>query len=206
MIDYLLQQGDSVYWPHLDAVEARHKDFADHNDLWYAVHRGATLPNWSGTWDSIPLMLDLIDHEDARFIFWFDADTLIVGDADPRDQMTGGELIAMARHPGPPEHYNCGVVFLRACAQTKALLQRMLDNGPSHYPWFEQNLMNEYLAEDEWAGKVKTLPHTWNSTVVLKHSPDCIVRAWHGYPGGPAARLKAMQAAISKFENTGTLA
>jgi len=198
MTDYLLQQGREDYWPHLNLVAPLHRAYAKRHGMKYVSYRGVVIPEWRwGGWDHIPLILALVGREDAGWVFWLDADTLIVGDADPRDVMDG-YLVGMARHPGPPEHYNTGVKFLKACKEVGDLLQRVLDSGPGVHPWYEQNFMNQYLAEPQWAGKIKTLPNEWNSTVVLGHPEQCIIRAWHGFSQRPAARLVAMQREITR--------
>ena len=190
MTDYLLQQGREKYYPLLNLVSDIHGRWAEDHNLTYLAQYGAILPDLPGYWDSVKLMLDLATLPSTDYIFWLDADTLIVGDGDPRAAM-GDALVAMARHPGPPEHYNCGVLFLRACKQVTDWLQKVLDGAPGVHPWYQQDFMNEYLKEPQWAGKVKTLPHEWNSTVVLNHPPECIVRAWHGFPGDRCAAMRA---------------
>lgn len=197
MTDYLLQQGRSIYWDCLDLTEQIHRNFARRYGLTFISHRGAVLPDWYGTWDSVPLMLDLVQREDTGLVLWLDADTLIVGDADPRE-ILGECLIGMSRHPGPPEHYNCGVLFLKACGQVSSLLQRILNNGPGEPTWYQQAIINELLTEPQWSGKIKTLPHEWNSTVVLRHPEQCIIRAWHGSKGGREGRSELIAEEIAK--------
>lgn len=197
MTDYLLQQGREDYWACLDLVRDRHQAYADAHGLEYVVHRGAMLPDWTGHWDAILLMLDLVRRDDTGLILWLDADTLIVGDADPRLELAGYD-VGMARHPGPPEHYNCGVLMLRAGHDTARWLERVLNSGPGVYPWYQQDFMNAYLAEPEWKGRVVTLPTEWNSTVILGHPERCVIRAWHGYPGGTWARYEAMRKAVQR--------
>jgi len=57
--------------------------------------------------------------------------------------------------------------------------------------------MNELLDAHEWAGKVRDLPHVWNSTACLGHPEDCEIRAWHG-GGAHEKRLADMQAEIER--------
>jgi len=197
-MDYLLQSACEAYIPMLDLTAERHAAFAKRHGMEFISNRCAVLPDWNGNWDSVPLTLDLVKRDDTGLVMYLDADTLIVGDGDPRDAL-GDYLIGMTRHPGPPEHYNCGMMLVKACEQVAVLFERMLDNGPGEYPWWEQTILNKLLTEPQWTGKVKTLPHEWNSTVVLKHPERCIVRAWHGYPGGAAGRVKQMELAIAKL-------
>jgi hypothetical protein len=197
MTDYLLQQGREEYYPCLDLVAPIHQDWADRNRLEYVVRRGAVLPDWTGHWDGVELMLDLVQREGTGYVFWLDADTLVVKDCDPRAVMRGYD-VAMTRHPGPPEHYNCGVLFLRACRGVVDLLSRMLDEGPGVWPWYQQDLLNRCLAEPHWEGRVLTLPHEWNSTAILGHPESCFIRAWHGWPGGSWARYLEMRKAVGR--------
>ena len=197
-MDYLLQTARGEYTQMLDISRQRHADYARRHGMEYVTFEGAVLPDWWGGWDSVPLILDLVRRDDTGIVFYLDADTLIVGDGNPREAL-GTYLIGMTRHPGPPEHYNSGMMLVRACAQTAALIQRVLDAGPGKRPWWEQTIFNQLLTEREWMGRVATLPHEWNSTAVLGHPERCIVRAWHGYPGGVQGRVKQMEIAIAKL-------
>ena len=196
MPDYLLQQGRRGYWPHLDLTERIHSAYAERHGLQYISHRGAVLPEFVGYWDSVPLMLDLVTREDTGFVAWLDADTLICDDADPREAL-GDYLVGMARHAGPPEHYNCGVLFVRACPQTRGWLQWVLDEAPGSFPWYQQTVMNRLLTDPQWDGRVLTLPNEWNSTVGQGHSPGCHIRAWHG-TGTVPERVAMMRAEIER--------
>lgn len=197
MVDYLAQQGREDYWPHLDLVASIHEAFARHHGLTYIVERHAEQRFPWGGWDKLAFLIDLLARPDTGWVFWVDADALIVGDTDPRIAMSK-ELIGMARHPGPPEHYNCGVMFLRGDLRVVRWMRRVLERGPGGLPYYEQDIMNELLAGPEWEGLVKTLPHEWNSTVKHRHPTDCYIRAWHGMQGGPPARLKLMEAEIKQ--------
>lgn len=197
MVDYLVQQGREEYWPHLDMVYPRHRTFAAWHGMGYIAQYDAEQQFAWGGWDKLPLLIELLEREDTGWVFWVDADAVIVSDADPRTAM-GEELIGMARHPGPPEHYNCGVMFLRGDPRVADWLRRALARAPGGPPYHEQTIMNELLDAPEWAGLVKTLPHVWNSTVKHGHPVDCHIRAWHGMPGGPAARLAPMRAELER--------
>jgi hypothetical protein len=199
MTDYLLQQGREGYWPLLDLVAPIHQAYADAHDLTYICHKGAVVTKWPGYWDSVQLMLDLSQDSGTGQVFWMDADVLIVSNADMRDVL-GEHLVGMARHPSNQhgEHYNCGVLFFRACEQVSDWLRKVLDGGPGEHPYYQQDYMNLYLREPQWAGKVLELPHEWNSTVKLGHPENCNIRAWHGHKGGAVARLQAMQLDIQK--------
>lgn len=188
-MDYLVQHGRKAYWQMLDLTNKRHAEYARRHGMSFISHRGPIVNQWTGHWDMIPLLLYFIRRPNTGYVFWLDADTVICKDADMRDVLNGHK-VGMSRHPGPPEHYNCGVLFLQACKEVETWLGRVLDLGPGIYPWYQQNLMNEHIG---MVGKVKTLPHEWNSTVVLRHPEDCIIRAWHGSYGGISRRLSLMR-------------
>jgi len=198
MTDYLLQVARPSYWPHIDLVERVHRAYAERHGLEYIViHNSEPFTTWGG-WDKLPYLIELTGRADAGLVIWLDADTLAVGRADPREAL-GDALVGMARHPGrtTPTTLNCGVMLMRACLQTHAWLTEVLARQPGIYPWYEQDLMNELLDAPEWAGKVRDLPHIWNSTVCLGHPEECEIRAWHG-GGAHEERLRAMRTEIER--------
>lgn len=197
MTDYLLQAADENFYPLLDLGEPLHRAFAQRHGLEYVIRRERVLPDWAANWDKVPLLLGLVQREDTDWVYWLDADVLIVGDADPREVMDGYQ-VGMSYHPGAGGHYNTGVIFMRACPQVACLLERVLASGPGRPPYYEQTYFNRYLAESHWAGQIVTLPHEWNSTVKLGHPEECVIRAWHGTPGGPKRRAKLMRAEIAR--------
>jgi len=198
MTDYILQQARESYWPHLDLVAPIHSAYAERHGCEYVVERGAEVFHKWGGWDKLPRLIELTGRPDTGWVFWLDADTLAVGDADPRGVM-GDALVGMSRHKGrtTPTTLNCGVLFVRACTQTHEWLTEVLARQPGVYPWYEQDIMNELLLEPEWAGLVRDLPHVWNSTGCLGHPQECEIRAWHG-GGAHSSRLRAMRAEIER--------
>jgi hypothetical protein len=183
----------------LDVSEQRHRAYAERHDLIYQVHNGAVHPDWSGHWDAIPLLLELMADKATRWIFWLDADTLIMDDADLRKALPKSAKLGMCRHPGPPEHWNCGVMFVRNLKRTRAWLAEILSRGPGVYPWYQQAIMNELLDTPAWAGLCTQLDDRWNSTVVLNGPQDCHIMAWHA-DGGPDYRARNMIAALQDRE------
>ena len=195
-MDYLIQHGRKAYWQMLDITEQRHREYAKRHKMAYVNHREAILQQWPGYWDMIPLLLYLVRRPDTDYVFWLDADTLIVGDVDMRTALNGC-MVGMTKHPGPPEHYNCGVLFSRACKEVATWLERVIDLGPGVYPWYQQNYLNEYIGFMEHRGMVKVLGNEWNSTESLGHSEDCYIRAWHGTAGGIQPRMALMKERIA---------
>jgi len=205
-VDYLFQLGTKAFWPHLDLVAPLHSAYAKRHGVEYICYRGPfpTSP-WPGglasdqAWKQYSIMLDLVHDENTGMIFYADADTLIVGDKDPRPVMDG-YLVGMTWHPKNRSHighYNRGVFFIRACKQVGDLLERVMKNGPDKAPHYDQGLLNKYLAEPQWDGKLKTLPSEWNSIVKLADSEKCVIRAWHGM-GNVHKRFQAMQAEMRR--------
>ena len=194
-MDYLLQTARGEYQPMLHLTRRIHAEYAQRHNMAYIAHTGAMLPEWTGHWDMIPLLLYLVRRPETGLVLWLDADTLIIGDSDPREEL-GDCTIGMTRHIGPPEHYNCGVLIVRACREVNAWLETVLVLGPGKYPWYQQDIMNAHIGMID---KVATLPHEWNSTVILGHPEQCIIRAWHGYPGGVPGRIEQMELAIAKL-------
>ena len=200
-IDYILQVARPEYHYCLSLVEGVHRHYAKMHDMEYVQVKDAPEVSGWGGWDKIPVLIDLIGRPDTGLVVWLDADVLVVDlSADPREVL-GGHLIAMARHPGHERGtttYNCGVMFVQACPQTHEWLNNVLAHTPGKHPWYEQDIMNHFLEDEQWDGLVKTLPHEWNSTVTLQHSDDCIIKAWHGFRGGPTRRAEYMKKEIEK--------
>lgn len=179
--DVLLQQGRADYAPMLDLSAPYHRAYAERHGLEYVRVDGAQLPDWTGHWDSIPLFIGLIEQGADR-VFWLDADTLIVGDEDVREGLSGHPL-TMARHPGEGGHWNCGVFFIEASGRVWEFFNEVLRRGPGYYPWYQQRIMNELLDRPEWSGMVGVLDNRWNSTVRHVEAPNPVIMAWHGTPG-----------------------
>jgi len=198
-MDYLLQCVSLEYSPMLDLTEDIHRDFAKRHNLTYVSKRGRVMEEYPAIFDAIPFTLSYLKKPDAGLVIWLDSDTLVVKDSDPH-AVLGNHLVGMSRHRGPPaEHYNAGVMFLKACEEVIALFQRVVDNGPGVYPWYQEDFINKYLNEPQWDGKILTLSHEWNSTVILGHPEKCFIRAWHGYPGGLQERIRQMKLSIAKL-------
>ena len=193
MTDILLQQGRAEYAQLLDFSEPRHRAYAERHDLCYLRYDGPLVPSWSGHWDQIALFRALLG-QGAERIFWIDADALIVGDTDIRDGLGEADL-AMARHPGPPEHWNIGVCCIRNGDRVRELVRAVIERGPGGFPWYQQAVLNERLDGEFADVEVARLGNEWNCTHCLGHFTEVrepVIVAWHSMPGLDA-RLDAMQ-------------
>jgi len=205
-VDYLLQVGSAAYGPHLDLVSSLHGAYAKLHGMEYVVYRGPypTSP-WPGgvtsdqAWKQYSLILDLVRDKNTGLVCYVDSDALIVGNKDPRPVMDG-YLAGMTWHPKNEKHaahFHRGSFFLKACDQVVGLIERVLREGPGPRPHWDQGLLNKYLAEPQWKGKLRTLPSEWNSIVKLGDSEKCVIRAWHGM-GSIQRRLQLMQAEMKR--------
>ena len=89
----------------------------------------------------------------------------------------------MVRHPGPPVHFNCGVIFFRNRGRILGFIDEVMARLPGRRPWFEQQILNDLIAEERWVGIFERLDDRWNSTVNVNESPEPVVMGWHGVYG-----------------------
>ena len=198
----LAQQARSAaYGALLDLTEARHRAYAERHRMAYVRVDGPVAdPSWPGHWDQIRLLLNLLG-EGAEAVFWLDADTLIVDeDADLRDGLGDG-LVRMARHPGPPAHWNCGVLLARNALGVVLFLRATLERGPGEAPWYQQAVMNELLALPRWRHLVSRLDDRWNATFGVSEVARPAVVAWHDGQG-PAGKLARMAAYLDSLDDS----
>lgn len=192
--DVLLQQGRPEYRALLDLTEERHRAYAERHGLCYERFDG-TYTSLTGHWDSIVLMRDILANGEVDWLFWLDADALAIGDTDPRTAVETS--IGMVRHPGPPEHWNCGVLFLRNGRDVRRWLDEVWARRPGVYPWYQQREMNELLQEPRWGGLVSRLDDRWNSTWEVNESPTPEIVAWHN-GRSPGEKLAAMRSYLER--------
>ena len=192
-MDVLLQQGRAEYKELLDLTEGIHRAYAHRYGMRYVRYDGPFVPDWTGHWDQIALMRALLGMPDVERVFWVDADAAIVGDEDLREGLGDGDL-GMARHDGPPEHWNCGVLFVRNSPEVRGFFRAVIEGGPGEFPWYQQTLMNE-LIDGGYPVFVHRLHDRWNSTVGFTDVPDPVIMAWHGTPG-PVNKLAAMRTGL----------
>ena len=209
-VDYLFQSGAKAYWPHLDLVASLHSAYAKRHGMKYVCYRGpfpaspwvapkALQTTFDTVWKQWLLMLELIRDQNTGWLFWVDGDAIIVGDKDPRPVMEDC-LVGMAWYPENKNHiahYHRGVMLLRACEQVAELLEHVLEEGPGKHKYYDQGILNRHLTKPQWRGKIKTLPHEWNSCVKINGPEECVIRAWHGM-GPIKSRFPRMQAEMRR--------
>ena len=209
-VDYLFQSGAEVYWPHLDLVAALHSAYAKRHVMEYICYRGpfpaspwvapkALQTTFDTVWKQWSLMLELVRDQNTGWVFWVDGDAIIVGDGDPRPLM-GGHLVGMAWYPKNAKHvghFHRGVMLLKGCQEVADVLELVLKNGPGVHPHYDQAILNKYVTEPHWKGKLKMLPIEWNSAAKHNDPRKCFIRAWHGM-GPIKSRLPRMQAEMRR--------
>jgi hypothetical protein len=200
----LIQQASWEYAPLLDLTARLHADYARRHGMTFLAVRGRVLDEGEYVaFDKLALMRQAMD-ERFIYVFWIDADAAIVGDEDLRGALGAFHEtplretplretplretplrmeIGMARHPGPPEHYNVGVILARNTDRARAFLDEALARRPGPLPWHEQQVINDLAGEPRFAGCVRRLDDKWNSTVNANEVEDPVVMAWHGVGG-----------------------
>lgn len=196
----LLQHARAEYKALLDLTEERHRNFARRHGMEYVRVDGTAMPGRTGHWDGLLLMwAGLLFGAEA--VLWVDADALIVGDEDWQ-RIKPGQGIRMARHPGPPEHWNCGVMLAQSGQagpgrRVVDFLQETILLGPGRYPWYQQQIMNDLAQLPQWEGIIQRLPDRWNSTLGVNEAERPVIVAWHGVSGAEE-KLAAMKRWMGK--------
>jgi hypothetical protein len=201
----VVQQARSAeYGALLDLTQTQHQAYAERHGMEYVRVDGAVAPpSWSGHWDQIQLLVNLL-NDGAGFVFWLDADTLIVDlEADLHEGLGEGQL-AMTRHPGPPAHWNCGVLLARNTPQVRGFFAQTLALGPGEFPWYQQKVMNHLLARAEWRHLISRLDDRWNATFGVTEVARPAVVAWHDGQGA-ASKLVRMKAYLREHGHGGEL-
>lgn len=191
MTAILLQQATAKYKSLLDLTERRHRLYATRHAMKYMRLDGTIMPAWNPYWNPVFLWLMLLMQGDVAGVWWVDADALIVGDEDMRYTVEAGR-VGMFWEERPSPHWNIGVIFLRNSERVRAFLRAAIARGPGGPPWYCEQIMNDLLAEPEWADLVQGIDHRWNSIRGYTEVADPQIVAWHGEPGA-AGKLAKMQ-------------
>lgn len=196
-MDVLVQQASQAYAGLLRLSEGRHRAYAEQHKMRYMRYDGPQgMEGWPPTWHGWVCCLRLL-QAGTDWLFWLDADALIVLDEDLRGAL--GEdapqgRMGMVRHPGPPEHWNTGVMYIRNSARMQAFFMEVLKRGPGRWPWYQQEIANELLGEAAWRDLVVRIEDRWNSTFGVNWAAEPAVVAWHGVPAGQ--KLREMEAYV----------
>ena len=190
----LLQHArNDEYGELLDLTEVWHRAYAARHGMLYYREDGRIVenPEWTPHWDQIALMLEVLDKQVIKNLCWLDADAMIANpDRDWRAVLHKTDM-AMVRHPGPPEHWNCGVLYVRNTLFVRHFLRDVLRLGPGFYPWYQQQVMNHLLDyNDQYAGLATRAGDEWNATWGTNEHASPVVVAWHN---GRAPKEKADQ-------------
>jgi hypothetical protein len=173
---------NDTYGRLLDMTEVWHRAYAARHGMRYYRDDGRIVrdPNWAPHWDQVALMLEVLDKKVVQLLCWLDADAMIVGvERDWRPVLHGTDM-AMVRHPGPPEHWNCGVMYVRNTQRVRGFLREVLHRAPGFYPWYQQQIMNDVLGYyDEYKGLASRAGDEWNATWGVNEHESPVVVAWH---------------------------
>jgi hypothetical protein len=175
----LIQAASWEYAPLLDITAKRHADYAQKHGMSFECLRGRWLDGSAGVlgWDKLVLIQQAL-RAGFEHVFWIDADAAIVGDEDLRGALTHGTL-GMVQHPGPPIHFNCGVMMMRNTQRLGTFLEAVLSYCPGIAPWWEQNVLNDLITSEKWFA-FERLDDRWNSTFGVNESDHPVVVGWHG--------------------------
>jgi hypothetical protein len=175
----LLQQASPEQAILLDLTGKRHLAYAERHGIAYWTV-GKRMIDENGAiyagWDKFVLIRQALGRG-YEHVFWIDADAAVVGDVDLREARTDG-CLGMVEHPGPPVHFNCGVMLMRNTAQLREFLRAVWERRPGEHPWYEQTIMNEMIT-DGWPG-FEQLDLRWNSTFGIAEAQGPVIVGWHG--------------------------
>jgi len=174
----LIQQASWEQALLLDITAKRHADYALRHQMTFECLRGRLLDGvaYPG-WDKLMVIRQAL-QAGFEHVFWIDADAAVVGDEDLRDALTSGTL-GMVQHPGPPVHFNCGVMMMKNTPGLELFLEKALSFCPGVPPWWEQQVMIDLIASEKWFD-FERLDDRWNSTFTVNESPCPVVMGWHG--------------------------
>jgi len=183
--DVIVQQASHYYAPLLRLSGGLHEAYAKRHGFDLEVYHGTFAPReWHRYWDGWQVIQWLL-NAGARWLVWVDSDALIVGNEDVRTAGGGrrGCWIGCVRHPGPPAHWNTGVMVIRNGDRVRQFFREVFRRGPGSEPWYQQAIANEMWDEPEWGEILQPLDDRWNSTIDVNWVADAQIRAWHGQPG-----------------------
>jgi len=185
----------------VNLTEIRHRAYARRFGFDYERFDGSYASlDWTRHWDGWTVCGWLLEAG-VRWLVWIDADAIIVRDEDLREAVGEGlacdEGIGVVRHPGPPAHWNVGVMVIRNSERVRAFWREVIEWGPGEWPWYQQTICNTLWESPKWADLVRPMPDRYNSTWGVNWVEDAVIRAWHGQPGRQK-KLEGMQAYLAR--------
>ncbi|MEP6754023.1 MAG: hypothetical protein ABJA67_00865, partial [Chthonomonadales bacterium] len=179
----------------LDITRQRHEQYAKLHNMDYVCQYGPQQSERPAMWDKIPVLIDLLKRRKYKYIFWMDADTLIVDmGRDMRSSAPESSWLGMVTHGNPP-YYNNGVMHVKNCPQALVFLEAVWNHYPVASAWEDNEAVIKVLEQNPaLRSGVTIISDDWNSTVGQNQSPQPVVVAWHGFGSAEARRNSMVQA------------
>jgi hypothetical protein len=202
----LLQQASEEQAVLLALTAELHRAYVERHGMafWTVVRRMVNDYSIYAGWDKFVLIQQAL-RRGYEHVFWIDADAAVVGDVDLREALTTG-CLGMVEHPGPPVHFNCGIILMRnrrdgrsSATPLQEFVREVWERRPGEHPWYEQTIMNEMIA-DGWPG-FEQLDLRWNSTFGIAEADEPVIVGWHG-GGSVGEKYGKMRAFLGAPEET----
>lgn len=182
----------------LQLTEAHHAAYCKKWDIDYQCVYDNPLPEsdpLKGSWGKIKLIKDAL-AEDYDYVFWLDADTLIVDmDTDLRDAVNFYKIGACWQRIPQLHHWNVGALYIFYCDETQEFIDAWLASYPGTPQWLEQGAFNELAMTNK---TVATISDRWNATIDVSEVPDAVVLGFHGQ-GSTENRIELMRDTLNQL-------
>jgi hypothetical protein len=177
----IIQHANGRYCEMLQIAFPRHSEYARRHGFVYWCLTGDITPERPVVWTRIALISHALRLR-YDYVVWLDADTLIVDmDTDFREAADEFKVLGMCRHPMPwgntNWHYNTGVILSKNNAQSRDILRKTWNSGPSNHPWQEQDRLMQLW--EKAPDSILPIDNRWNSHSKCNPSNKPVVRAWH---------------------------
>jgi len=154
-------------------------------------------------WTKIPLILDTMEKTDAEWIFWSDADSVVMNPAFRLEEFIDEEYdIIGSSDPGPP--INTGQFFIRNCPWSRDFLKKVYSHTECiHHHWWEnQAFIVEMETNPDLQKKLKIVPqrlfnsYPYNLGIKVRYQKGDFIIHFPSYRGD--ALKNAMEEYASK--------
>lgn len=172
----LLQQASGPCKRLLAMTHERHRVYAEKFGMDYWSIFGGLDHGRHPVWDKLYWIRDALAMH-YTYVFWVDADAVIVNTYEDLRPAVSSPIMAV-RHPGPPEHWNLGVMLIRNHPEARAIVDDVIAHGPGVAPWYEQTIFN--VIAPQYDGLIRRLDDRFNSTFGINEAPDPMISAAHG--------------------------